>query len=84
MVSSPKVIVLKFVNLKHSTFVRLIFDNILVTYETFYYLKKKKTKRVAKFHIVKAHDEVKYPVFELFMQQMGFPKLRIQLMMKCL
>ena len=66
---------------------RLITDNILVAYECFHYLKKKKTGKDGflglKLDMSKAYDRVEWQFLERMMSKMGFPRRYVQLIMGC-
>ena len=73
----------------HSGFVlgRLITDNILVAYECFHYLRKKKTGKEGylglKLDMSKAYDRVEWCFQEKMTVKMGFPDCYVKLIMKC-
>ena len=66
---------------------RLITDNILVAYECFHYLRKKKTGRDGylglKLDMSKAYDRVEWVFLEEMMVKMGFPMPFIRVIMHC-
>ena len=55
---------------------RLITDNILITHETFHYMKSKRTGKMGlmalKLNISKAYDRVEWSFLEKIMAKMGF------------
>ncbi|XP_048498315.1 uncharacterized protein LOC104897505 [Beta vulgaris subsp. vulgaris] len=66
---------------------RLITDNVLVAYECFHFLRKKKTGKKGflglKLDMSKAYDRVEWRFLEKMMLKLGFPRGYVQLVMKC-
>ena len=66
---------------------RLITDNILVAYECFHYLRKKKKGKAGylglKLDMSKAYDRVEWVFLEEMMMKVGFPRQFIAVIMKC-
>ena len=66
---------------------RLITDNILIAYECFHYLRKKKTGMEGylglKLDMSKAYDRVEWGFLEEMMLKMGFPESYVSLLLKC-
>ena len=66
---------------------RLITDNILVAYECFHYLRKKKKGKDGylglKLDMSKAYDRVEWIFLEKMMLKMGFPDRYVKLIMGC-
>lgn len=66
---------------------RLIIDNILVAYECFHYLRKKKKGKMGylglKLDMSKAYDRVKWSFLEQMMVPLGFPGSFINHIMHC-
>ena len=66
---------------------RLITDNVLVAYECFHYLRKKKTGKKGylglKLDMSKAYDRVDRNFLEKMMSKLGFPLCFTSLVMKC-
>ena len=67
---------------------RLITDNVLVAYECFHYLRKKKKGKKGylglKLDMSKAYDRVEWSFVEKMMDKLGFPANYVQLVMKCI
>ena len=66
---------------------RLITDNILVAYECFHYLRKKKTGKMGylglKLDMSKAYDRVEWDFLDQMMKNLGFPEKFVELIMAC-
>ena len=66
---------------------RLIMDNVLVAYECFHYLRKKKTGKKGylglKLDMSKAYDRVDWNFLEKMMTKLGFPTSFISMVMNC-
>ncbi|KAL2892194.1 LINE-1 reverse transcriptase-like protein [Bienertia sinuspersici] len=66
---------------------RLITDNILVAYECFHYLRKKKHGKMGhvglKLDMSKAYDRVEWNFLENMMLKMGFPSCFVKCIMNC-
>ena len=65
---------------------RLIFDNILVAFESFHRMQKhggKENYMAIKLNISKAYDRVEWSYLESMMRWLGFTKKWINLMMLC-
>ena len=64
---------------------RLITDNVLVAYECFHYLRKKKVGKEGylglKLDMSKAYDRVEWSFLEGMMEKLGFPERFVQLIM---
>ena len=67
---------------------RLITDNVLVAYECFHYLRKKKAGKKGylglKLDMSKAYDRVEWCFVEKMMDKLGFPSNYVKLVMKCI
>lgn len=66
---------------------RLIIDNVLVAYECFHFLRKKKTWKKGflglKLDMSKAYDCVEWGFLESMMLKLGFPNCYTRLVMQC-
>ena len=66
---------------------RMIFDNIIIAYETVHAMKNKCTGQVwwlaAKLDMSKAYDNVEWNYLECLMSKMGFATRWVQLIMAC-
>ena len=66
---------------------RLITDNILVAYECFHYMRKKKSGKEGfmglKLDMSKAYDRVEWRFLEQMMIKMGFPGVFVELIINC-
>ena len=67
---------------------RLIFDNVLVAFETLHYLKRKTQGKLGfmalKFDMSKAYDRVEWVFLEKIMKHLGFADVFVNLIMSCL
>jgi hypothetical protein len=66
---------------------RLIFDNTLITFETFHYLKHNTNKRKCyvgiKLDMAEAYDRLEWDFIHATLTTMGFPNNLVQTIMKC-
>ena len=67
---------------------RLIYDNILVAFETLHYLKRKTTGKLGymtlKLDMSKAYDRVEWEFLEKIMHHLGLDEKMIRIIMSCM
>lgn len=66
---------------------RLITDNAIIAFETFHYMRKKRSGKVGyvglKLDMAKAYDRIEWPFLHRVLVDMGFPCYWVNLIMKC-